>query len=215
MSLDLVYPDRDLAEDQAEFALRIRSFAAERLEPHARRIDEECEFRHQTVLDLAAANIATPCSDLAAPDGGYSFIPGTDCNDEDATEFPGRLWYADCDGDTFERAASVSACDLAGANAATPCSDLAAPDGGWTSVIGTDCDDEDAAEFPGQSWYADCDNDTHHKSVAIVQCASPILPTTDCADLGAPDGGWSNVAGASVETGLGEAICLMEVGPGR
>ena len=64
-----------------------------------------------------------------APDGGWYHVPGADCNDEDAAEFPGQVWFADCDGDTHARDASVSACDEAGANALTPCG--GPPAGGW------------------------------------------------------------------------------------
>jgi alkylation response protein AidB-like acyl-CoA dehydrogenase len=57
MTTDLVYPDRDLNTDQAAFAEKIRSFAAEKLEPFARVIDEDIQFRPESVQALAEANI--------------------------------------------------------------------------------------------------------------------------------------------------------------
>ena len=45
--------------------------------------------------------------------------PRRDCDDENALEFPNQDWYADCDGDTYERDVPVVACDVAGADALT------------------------------------------------------------------------------------------------
>ena len=50
-----IFPDGDLNEAELEFALRIRAFAEEKVAPHARRIDEECTFRRESVAELAAA----------------------------------------------------------------------------------------------------------------------------------------------------------------
>ena len=54
---DLVYPDVDLTADQRAFALRIRAFASEKLEPSARAIDEEIRFDPQSVKDMSQAGI--------------------------------------------------------------------------------------------------------------------------------------------------------------
>lgn len=54
---DPILPDADLDDAQRAFARRIRAFAEEKLLPHARRIDEEEAFRHESVPELAAAGI--------------------------------------------------------------------------------------------------------------------------------------------------------------
>ena len=160
--------------------------------------DGDSYFRSSsiTACDLANADASTPCADGFSPDGGWSNSVGSDCDDEDATEFPGQTWYADCDGDSYSRSSSVTACDLSGANASTPCADGLAPDGGWSNTAGSDCDDEDATEFPGQTWYADCDGDTYYRSVGVVACDNPASP---CADAMFPDGGWSNSIGSDCD----------------
>jgi hypothetical protein len=73
---------------------------------------------------------------------------GGDCDDGDPTEFPGQVWYADCDADGYERSSAVTACDQAGADAQSPCADGLPPDGGWSHAVGDDCDDEDARRYP-------------------------------------------------------------------
>ena len=55
--LNLVYPDSDLQGDRLAFAHRIRAFAAEKLAPFARAIDEEIRFRPESVRDMADAGI--------------------------------------------------------------------------------------------------------------------------------------------------------------
>ena len=129
----------------------------------------------------------------------------TDCDDGDATEFPGQLWYADCDGDGIDRAASVTACDLAAADALTPCTDVESPDGGWTHAVGNDCDDENSGNYPGNAevvadsldqncdtfddCYEDLDSDTYGSVTVItgddLNCnntAGEADDSTDCED---------------------------------
>jgi hypothetical protein len=65
------------------------------------------------------------------------------------------VWYGDCDGDTWERDTLVTACELAEANALTPCTDGQAPDGSWAHVAGSDCDDEAATVYPGAAQLCD------------------------------------------------------------
>jgi alkylation response protein AidB-like acyl-CoA dehydrogenase len=57
MDHDLWLPDSDLDTAHREFVQSIRAFAAARLLPHARAIDEQRTFRRETVADLAAAGI--------------------------------------------------------------------------------------------------------------------------------------------------------------
>jgi hypothetical protein len=108
----------------------------------------------------------------------------TDCDDVDNTEFPGQVWYADCDGDGVDRAALVTACELSGADALTPCTDTQVPDGGWTHAVGNDCDDENVDNYPGHAeivadnldqncdtfddCYQDADTDTYGSSTVIT-----------------------------------------------
>lgn len=57
MNADLWLPDGDLDAEQRAFAQRIRAFAADKLAPHARAIDEQRTFRRAMVTDLGAAGI--------------------------------------------------------------------------------------------------------------------------------------------------------------
>ncbi|MEZ5966412.1 MAG: acyl-CoA dehydrogenase family protein [Planctomycetota bacterium] len=50
-------PDRELAGDDLALVQRVRAFAAAQLAPHARRIDEEGEFRRASVRELGEAGI--------------------------------------------------------------------------------------------------------------------------------------------------------------
>jgi len=150
--------------------------------------------------DAVGADALTPCSDASPPDGGWSHIAGSDCDDADVSEFPGQDWYADCDGDGSFSSAAVVACDAAEADALTPCSDASPPDGGWSHIAGSDCDDADVSEFPGQDWYADCDGDGSFSSQAVVVCdAAEADATTPCIDASPPDGGWSHTAGSDCD----------------
>lgn len=54
---DLWLPDSDLDAGDAAFARGVRAFAQEHLEPHARAIDEQRQFRRAMVTDLARAGI--------------------------------------------------------------------------------------------------------------------------------------------------------------
>ena len=60
-------------------------------------------------------------------------MEGLDCDDGDATEYPGVIWYADVDGDTFGDADSSRTCERANND----------------DVLNTrDCDDNDETIFP-------------------------------------------------------------------
>ncbi len=144
--------------------------------------------------DCAIARSPVPAND--GPDGdGDGWCTVTDCDDADATEFPGQVWFGDCDADGFHRNAQpVVACDPAEARgiATGPCPGVAT---NWAiTPRGPDCDDVDASEFPGQSWFPDCDADGT-EGASFPACAREDADATDPCDDGAtPDGGYANTA---------------------
>lgn len=69
---ELWLPDSDLGDEDREFAQRIRAFAADKLAPFARQIDEQRTFRREMVADLAAAGILGGPIDAAHGGGGWS-----------------------------------------------------------------------------------------------------------------------------------------------
>jgi alkylation response protein AidB-like acyl-CoA dehydrogenase len=79
---DPVAPDRDLDADLRAFALRMRAFAAAKLAPHARRIDEEATFRRESVRELAAAGILGGPLGKAVGGGGWSPMQVALANEE-------------------------------------------------------------------------------------------------------------------------------------
>ncbi len=74
MNENLVLPDSDLDPQHAEFAQRVRAFALDKLQPHARRIDEECEFYRQSVTDMADAGILGGAIGKAHGGSGWSAL---------------------------------------------------------------------------------------------------------------------------------------------
>ncbi len=81
---------------------------------------------------------------------------GGDCDDTDGSKYPGKLWYPDCDGDGAGSGLAIAACDPS----SYFCANGAGPDGGWSEVAGTDCDDENPLRFPGNPELCDGrDND--------------------------------------------------------
>ena len=69
--------------------------------------------------------------------GGWDGIPnkfGRDCDDGDATEYPGVIWYADVDGDAYGNRSSSQSCQRANS----------------TDVLNKkDCNDNDETVYPG------------------------------------------------------------------
>jgi len=156
----------------------------------------------------------------------------TDCNDNNALEKPGQVWYKDTDGDNYAEtgAATITQClrpvgykaaieltsitgDCNDSNpainpAATEICDgvdnncdgsidngvlityyrdmdgdgfgnLSVTQQACSPPVGyvannTDCNDNSALEKPGQTWYADADNDNYSTGVFLVQCLRPV-----------------------------------------
>jgi alkylation response protein AidB-like acyl-CoA dehydrogenase len=73
MNEDLWLPDSDLGAEDRAFARQIRAFAREKLEPHARAVDEQRRFRREMVRDLGAAGILG--GPLPAALGGGAWSP--------------------------------------------------------------------------------------------------------------------------------------------
>ena len=72
MNEQLWLPDSDLDATEQDFAKKIRSFAQEKLQPHAREIDEQRTFRREMVTDLAAAGILGGPLPTDVGGGGWS-----------------------------------------------------------------------------------------------------------------------------------------------
>ncbi len=98
------------------------------------------------VLDAGETDPLDPDSDSdGSPDG-------EDCEPMNANAYPGQVWYADCDGDGYYSAVSVTACGEAEATALSSCSNGEALVGGFSNNDPgalADPDDENAAIYPG------------------------------------------------------------------
>ncbi|MCB2218993.1 MAG: hypothetical protein KQI35_01270 [Bacteroidetes bacterium] len=130
--------------------------------------------------------------DCVAPPGYVD--NGDDCDDNDPNEFPGQMWYPDCDGDGYFSSVGMVSCEIP---ASSPCSGGLPPIGGYSNAPGTDCDDDDPNEFPGQMWYPDCDGDGIFSSVGVASCE---VPTSSSCNGGLPPiGGYSNNAGSDCD----------------
>lgn len=94
-----------------------------------------------------------------------------DCNDSDANQHPGQVWYQDSDGDGYGSSSVTQ----------TQCEQ---PIG--YILDNTDCDDSSADEKPGQVWYQDSDGDGYGTPfVSQTQCEQPVgyvLDNSDCND---------------------------------
>jgi len=179
-----------------------------------------------------ATNTTQACT---APSGYGS--DASDCDDSDASEFPGASWYADQDGDGYGDPDSETVCERGTpTDVATndDCNDTDATvhpsaaelcdgqlndclgsglpgdesdvdgdgwvactldSGGWDGAAisgGDDCDDSDATEAPGVTWYADVDGDGYGDASSSNSCeranSSDVTDATDCDD---GDGGVS------------------------
>ncbi len=91
--------------------------------------------------------------------------------------------------DCVDPCRSVASCD--GGECVFGAIDKDSDDDGYLDLAcgGDDCDDGNGTAFPGQTWYADCDNDGFFSDTAVTSCEEPA---TDCTDGLTPDGGWTN-----------------------
>jgi PKD repeat protein len=128
---------------------------------------------------------------------GY-VLDNTDCNDNDANEHPGQIWYKDADNDGYSDGTNTTACarptgyKLASELTATSgdCDDTnAAVNPGATEICGNSIDDNcngQVDEGVQTTYYQDNDSDGYGNATATTQaCSQPqgyVLNNTDCND---------------------------------
>ncbi|MFM9948994.1 MAG: MopE-related protein [Saprospiraceae bacterium] len=102
-----------------------------------------------------------------------------DCNDGAATINPAATEICDgvdndCDSQTDEGVQTTYYRDMDGDGFGNPAMTQSActQPGGYVSN-NSDCDDNDALEKPGQTWYADLDNDGYSTGSTLTQCLRP------------------------------------------
>ena len=90
-------------------------------------------------------------------------MAANDCDDNDALEFPGQMWYPDADGDDFPTLPGI-----------TQCTRPAGPYFALSELSpGLDCNDNSPLEYPGQIWYRDLDGDDYSDGTTQIQCLRP------------------------------------------
>lgn len=99
-----------------------------------------------------------------------------DCNDSDASEFPGQMWYEDLDGDSFSSGVYLSACQR--------------PTGCYTAVelsaTSGDCDDSEESIYPGATEICngiddDCDGEIDEGASGGLVWNGNVMMTTQAA----------------------------------
>ena len=134
--------------------------------------------------DNYGSSSTTACERPANGKAGSEILgSGTDdCDDNDADEFPGQTWYIDADNDDYG-GSSTTACER-------PANGKLLPELAAGSTGTDDCDDNDADEFPGQTWYIDADNDDYGGS-STTACERPangkLLPELEAGSTGTDD----------------------------
>uniref|UniRef100_UPI002412D00D putative metal-binding motif-containing protein n=1 Tax=Aestuariivivens sediminicola TaxID=2913560 RepID=UPI002412D00D len=191
-------------------------------------IDEDCDGNYLRYVDADGdgfGSTTTVSSTTTTPDTGESNT-NDDCDDTDANEYPGQLWYADVDGDGYSSGSSQTACER-------PLNHYIASE--LTATSG-DCNDNDAAIHPdaieicdgidndcdGQidegvqtTYYADTDGDGYGDPASTTQaCSVPadyVSNNTDCDDMDAneyPGQLWyADVDGDGYSSGSSQTAC--------
>ncbi|MEE2751470.1 MAG: MopE-related protein [Myxococcota bacterium] len=126
--------------------------------------------------------------DSAVWSGDGTVSGGEDCNDTDATIFPGATEL--CDGILNDCAATELPADETDDDGDTyvECTyESVVWVGDITITGGEDCDDTDASLHPATVWYADTDQDAFGDPTAttLIECVQPsgyVLDNTDCDD---------------------------------
>ncbi len=88
----------------------------------------------------------------------------TDCNDNDALEKPGQVWYKDTDNDGYSNGTSLTQC-------LRPMGYKVAAE--LTATSG-DCEDSNPVLNPSTVWYKDTDNDNYSNGMTLTQCLQPM-----------------------------------------
>jgi len=107
-----------------------------------------------------------------AATGAYYF----DCNDNNADEYPGAIWYADMDDDGYSNGDTIEGCN-------PPAHYYREHQLLATSI---DCNDINANIHPATFWYKDEDQDGYGNNDSTYQGCEPptgyVLATNDCND---------------------------------
>ena len=138
-------------------------------------------------LDSDQDNFGDPNTSIRACEQPVGYLlDSNDCNDDDATVYLNAPEL--CDGQSNACSVSIPSDEIDDDNDGfVECTiDFAGWDGSSSVVDGGDCDDFDAMEFPGQTWYADFDQDGFGNSalnqVSCQQPSNTSLLSTDCDD---------------------------------
>jgi len=116
---------------------------------------------------------------LCAPTGNYTATRGGDCNDSNASVHPGATEVCNgiddnCNGQVDEGVTTTYYQDNDGDGYGNPAVSTQACSQPQGYVLdNTDCNDNDASEHPGQTWYKDADNDLYSDGTNTISCTRP------------------------------------------